>query len=115
MVVIHPIAGANIPVTGVPIVNFLIQNMVEVVPTGALLEVGVYTLVEVLEAAVVRPHASNWRYQDCYCDPNVGLLGHEDLMVALGPDNSNAVVVIDLCKPCINLSSIISLAMPATH
>ena len=50
-------------------------------------------MVEVLEAAAVRMHASDQRYRDCDCDPNVGLMGHGDLMVALGPDTSNAVVV----------------------
>ena len=82
MVVIHPITGANVSVAGVPIVSFLVQSIVEVVPMGSLLEAGVYTVVGVLEAAAVRPHASNYRYQDCCCDPNVGLMGYKDLMVA---------------------------------
>ena len=60
----------------------------------ALLEAGMYTAVEVSDAAMVRTHASDQRYQYCDCGPNVGLMGHEDLMVALGPDTSNAVVVV---------------------
>ena len=60
----------------------------------ALLEVGMYTVVEVLEAAAARTHASDQKYPYCYCGPNVGLMGYEDLMVALGPDTSNAVVVM---------------------
>ena len=68
--------------------------MMEVDPTGALLEVGLYTVVEVSEAAAVRTHASNQRYQCCDCGPNVGQMGHKDLMATLGPDTSNAVVVV---------------------
>ena len=60
----------------------------------ALLEAGMYTVVEVSDAAIVRTHASDQRYQYCDCGPNVGLMGHKDLMVALGPDTSNAVVVV---------------------
>ena len=33
------------------------------------------------------------RYRDCYCGPNVGLMGHKDLMVTLEPETSDAVVV----------------------
>ena len=94
LVLIHPIAGANVLVTGVPIVSFLVQSMMKVDPMGALLEVGVYTVVEVSEAGAVRMHASDQRYWYCDCDPNLGQMGHEDLMVALGPDTSNAVVVM---------------------
>ena len=94
MVLIHPITSANISVTGVPIVNFLVQSMMEVDPTVALLEAGMYTVVEVSEAAAVRPHASNYRYRYCYYDPNVGLMGYKDLMVALRLNTSNMVVVI---------------------
>ena len=70
--------------------------MVEVDPTGALLEADAYTVVEVSEAVVVRMHANVQRYHNCYCDPNVGLMGHEDLVVALAPktNTSNAVVVM---------------------
>ena len=60
---------------------------------GALLEGGAYSVVEVLEAAAVRMHASNQRYWYCDWDPNVGLMGQEDLMVTLAPDTSNVVVV----------------------
>ena len=66
----------------------------EVDPTGALLEADEYTVVEVAEAAAVRTHASNQRYQYCYCVPNMGQMGHKDLIVALGPDNSNTMVVV---------------------
>ena len=79
---------------GFPQSVFLVQSMMEVDPTGALLEAHMYTVVEVLETAAVRTHASNQRYQYCYCGPNMGQMGHEDLMVALGPDTSNAVVVM---------------------
>ena len=51
-------------------------------------------MVEVLEAAMVRMHYSDLKYRDCDCDPNVGLMGHKDLVVALGPDISNEVVVV---------------------
>ena len=61
---------------------------------GDLLEVDMYTLVEVSEAVAVRMHSSDLKYQDCDCDPNMGLMGHEDLMVTLAPDTSNAVVVV---------------------
>ena len=67
---------------------------VEVIPTWALLEVDTYTVVEVLEAAVVRMHSSDLKYQDCCCDPNMGWMGHEDLMVILAPNISNMVVVV---------------------
>ena len=63
-------------------------------PTGDLLPADAYTVVEVLEAVAGRPHASNPRYQYCDCDPNMGLMGHEDLMVILGPNTSNIVVVM---------------------
>ena len=59
LVLTHPITGANVSVTGVPIVSFLVQSMMEVDPTVALLEADAYIVLEVLEAAVVRPHASN--------------------------------------------------------
>ena len=45
-------------------------------------------------AVLVRMHSSDPKYQDCDCDPNGGLMGHEDLMVALAPDTSNSVVVV---------------------
>ena len=91
MVLIHPITGANVSVTGVSIVSFLVQCImeVEVVPTGALLEADAYIVVEVLEAAVVRTHSSDLKYRDCCCDPNMGRMGHEDLMVILAPNISN--------------------------
>ena len=60
---------------------------------GDLLEADAYTVEEVLDAAVVRACANDPKYRDCYCDPNVGLMGHEDLMVALG-HNINIVVVV---------------------
>ena len=66
----------------------------EIDPTGDLLEADAYIMVEVSEAAVVRMHASVQRYQDCYCDPNVGLMGYEDLMITLVPDTNNVVVVV---------------------
>ena len=65
----------------------------EVDPTGDLLEVDVYTVVEVLEAAVVRIHSSDPKYQDCCCNPNVGQMSHKDLMVILAPSIGNVVVV----------------------
>ena len=58
----HPIAGANISVTRVPIAGFLVQSIMEVHPTVALLEADAYTVVEVPEAVAVRTHASNYRY-----------------------------------------------------
>ena len=61
---------------------------------GALSEADVHIVVEVSEAAVVRMHANVQRYRDCYCDPNVGLMGHKDLVVTLVPNTSNVVVVI---------------------
>ena len=65
-------------------------------PTRDLLKAYAYTVVEVLEAVAVTMHSSDPKYRDCDCDPNVGLMGHKDLMVALGPniDISNAVVVV---------------------
>ena len=60
----------------------------------ALLKAGISTVVEVLDAAIVRTHASDQKYQYCDYGPNMGLMGHEDLMVALGPHTSNAVVVM---------------------
>ena len=59
LVLIHPIAGANVLVTGVPIVSFLVQSMMEVDPMVDLMEGGVYTVVKVSKDVVVRPHASN--------------------------------------------------------
>ena len=67
---------------------------VKVVPTGALLEANTYTVVEVLEAVAVKMHSSDPRYQYCCYDPNVGLMGHEDLMAILPPNISNTMVVI---------------------
>ena len=94
LVLIHPITGANVLVTGVPIVSFLVQSMMEVDPTGALLVEDMYTVVEVLDTVAEMTYASNQRYWYCDCEPNVGLMGHKDLMVALGPDTSNVVVVM---------------------
>ena len=68
--------------------------MMEVDPTVALLEAGMYTVVEVSDATMIRTHASDQRYQYCDCGPNVGLMGHKDLMLALGPDTSDVVVVV---------------------
>ena len=93
-VLIHPITGSNASVTGVPIVSFLVQSMLEVDPMGDLLEADMYTVVEVPDAAVVWACTNDPKYQDCYCDPNVGLMGHEDLMVTLGHNINNAVVVV---------------------
>ena len=53
-----------------------------------------YTVEEVPDAAVVWACANDPKYRDCYCDPNVGLMGHEDLIVALGHNINNAVVVV---------------------
>ena len=61
---------------------------------GALLEVGMYTVVEVSEVAVVKTHASDQRYRYCDFDPNMGHMGHKDLMVTLVSDTSNVVVVV---------------------
>ena len=91
---IYPIVGANVSVTGVPTINFLVQSMMEVDPTVALLKVGMYTTVEVSDAVMVKTHASDQRYQYCNCGPYMGLMGLEDLTAALGPDTSDAVVVI---------------------
>ena len=96
LALIHPITGANVSVTGVPIVRFLVQCImeVEIIPMGALLEVDPYTVVEVWKSEVVRMHSNVQRYWDCCCDPNVGRMGYEDLMVALVRDISNIVVVL---------------------
>ena len=59
MELIYPIVGANISVARVPIVSFLVQNIVELDPIGDLLEADVYTVVEISEAAAVRTHANN--------------------------------------------------------
>ena len=61
---------------------------------GALLEAVASSVVEVSEAVAMRMHASNQRYRYCDCDPNVGLMGHKDLVVALMADTGNAVVVV---------------------
>ena len=63
---------------------------------GDLLEVHMYTVVELSEAAAVWTYSSDLKYQNCDCDPNMGLMGHEDLVVALVPNTniSNAVVVV---------------------
>ena len=71
-VLIHPIAGANVSVKGVPTISFLVQSMMEVDPMGAQLEVDVYTVVEVSDVTAVRTHASDQRYRYCYCGPNMG-------------------------------------------
>ena len=62
---------------------------------GDLLEADVYNVVEVLESEV-KMHANVQKYRDCCCDPNVGKMGREDLMVTLAPDTntSNMVVVV---------------------
>ena len=39
-------------------------------------------------------YSSDLKYQDCDCDPNVGQMGHMDLMVTLALDTSNPVVVM---------------------
>ena len=70
------------------------MTKVEVIPTGALLKANTYIVVEVPDAAVVRAHASVPRYRDCCCEPNIGGMGHKDLMVALAPDISSTVVVV---------------------
>ena len=67
---------------------------VEVVPTGVLLEAGTYIVEGVPDAAVVWAHASVPRYRDCCCEPNVGQMSHEDLMVILGHNINNVVVAI---------------------
>ena len=51
-------------------------------------------MVEVSEAVVVRMHSSDLKYRDCDCDPNIGWIGHENLVVTLGPNTGNAVVVM---------------------
>ena len=79
---------------GFPTVSFLVQSMVEVDSMVALLEAGMYTAVEVSDAAIVRTHASEESYQYSYCGPSMGQMGHEDLIVALGPDTSNIVVIL---------------------
>ena len=61
---------------------------------GALLEVDMYALVEVSEAVVVRMHSSDPKYRDCCCAPNVGWMGHKDLMVILATNINNEVVVM---------------------
>ena len=61
-ILIHPITGANVSVTGVPIVGFLVQSMVEMDPTGDLLEVVMYTVEEVPDAVVVWAHANDLKY-----------------------------------------------------
>ena len=66
----------------------------EVLSTWVLLEVNAYTVMEVLDNAVVQAHVSSLKHRYCYCDPNVGLMGYEDLIVALGHNISNAVVVV---------------------
>ena len=68
--------------------------MMEVDPTVALLEAGMYTEVEVSDAAIVRTHASAQRYQYCDCGPKLGLMGQKDLIITLGPDTSGAVVAM---------------------
>ena len=61
---------------------------------GDLLKVEAYTVVEVLEAAVLRTHSSDPKYRNCHCDSNMGRMGHEDLVVALAPNINNEVVVM---------------------
>ena len=61
-VLIHPISGANVSVTGVPIVSFLVRSMLEVDPMGDLLEADVYTVEEVLDAAVAWACANDPKY-----------------------------------------------------
>ena len=59
-----------------------------------LLEADAYTVVEVSEAVAARMHSSDMKYQDCDCDPNMGRMGHKDLMITLAPDTSSKVVVV---------------------
>ena len=63
-------------------------------PIGDLLEVDAYMVVEVLDAAAVRMHSSDPKYRDCCCNPNVGQMDNEDLVVNLGPNINNVVVVM---------------------
>ena len=42
----------------------------------------------------MQAHASVPKQRDCCCDTNVGRMGQDNLMVALAPDISNAVVVV---------------------
>ena len=67
---------------------------VEVVPTGGLLEADAYIVEEVPDAVVVQVHASVLRYRDCCYEPNMGWMGHKDLMVILGHNINNVVVVM---------------------
>ena len=94
LVLIQPITAANISITGVPIVGFLVQSMIEVDHMVALVEVDMYTVVVVLDAVAVRTHTSDQKYRDWYCGPSMGLKSHEDLVVALAPDSSTTVVVV---------------------
>ena len=59
---------------------------------GDLLEADAYTVEEVPDTVVVQACANDPKYRDCNCDPNVGLMGHKDLMVAFGKTINNAVV-----------------------
>ena len=63
-------------------------------PIGDLLEADACIVVEVLDDAVVWACASDPKYQYCCCDPNVGLMGHKDLMVTLKHNINNAVVIV---------------------
>ena len=66
----------------------------EVDPTDDLLEADAYTVVEVSEVVVVRTHSSDLKYWDCCYEPNMGWMGHEDLIVTLAPNISNELVVM---------------------
>ena len=66
----------------------------EVVPKRALLKVDIYIVVEFLDNVVVRACASDPKYQYCYCNPNMGLMGNKDLMVIFGYNIHNSVLVM---------------------
>ena len=57
---------------------------------GDSLEADVYIVVDLSEAVTVRMHSSDPKYRDCDCGPNMGRMGHEDLMVILAPNISSS-------------------------
>ena len=61
---------------------------------GDLLEADAYIVVEVLDDVVVWTRASDLKYWYCCYGANMGLMGHEDLMVDLGHNTNNLVVVV---------------------
>ena len=61
---------------------------------GALLEVDMYTVGEVLEVVLVRMIPVIQNTEIVVVTPTWAQMGHEDLMVALVPDISNAIVVL---------------------